>query len=275
MSALPEGKLTVDEYLAWAEGRPGRYELHAGTVYAMAPERSGNARLKFAVQAALLSAIREAGLVCHMLPDGMTVRIDRHTAHEPDALVYCGERLPDTAIEVPNPVVVLEVLSPSVRHIDASAKLAGYFGLGKRPALSHHRPGPARLHPSPARGRRADRKADCQGWRAAARPAWHRAGGGGDLRCGSVAGAGRECEAHPARKAMRFTHLPGGTASWRQIPPYLPTRGRDSNTLARLPQRWPPQCVNLVAARGRLWPGSSAAVEPLYRRGRVTILARR
>jgi hypothetical protein len=28
-----------------------------------------------------------------MLPDGMTVRIDETTAHEPDALVYCGERL--------------------------------------------------------------------------------------------------------------------------------------------------------------------------------------
>jgi Uma2 family endonuclease len=129
MSALPEGKLTVDEYLAWAEGRPGRYELHAGTVYAMAPERSGHARLKFAAQAALLSAIRQAGLACHMLPDSMTIRIDRHTAHEPDALVYCGERLPDSAIEVPNPVVVVEVLSPSTRHIDASAKLAGYFSL--------------------------------------------------------------------------------------------------------------------------------------------------
>lgn len=129
MVALPEGKLTVDEYLAWAEGRPGRYELHAGTVHAMAPERVGHARVKFAVQAALLTALREAGHACHMLPDGMTVRIDRHTAHEPDALVYCGDRLPDSAVEVPNPIIVVEVLSPSTRHIDASAKLAGYFSL--------------------------------------------------------------------------------------------------------------------------------------------------
>jgi Uma2 family endonuclease len=30
-------------------------------------------------------------------------------------------------IEVPNPVIVVEVLSPSTRRIDASAKLAGYF----------------------------------------------------------------------------------------------------------------------------------------------------
>jgi len=119
--------MTVDEYLAWAQGRPGRFELYAGTVYAMTPERVGHANVKYAAQTALLSGIRHAGLPCHMLPDGMTVRVDHDTAHEPDALVYCGERLPDSAIEVPSPVIVVEVLSPSTRHIDASAKLAGYF----------------------------------------------------------------------------------------------------------------------------------------------------
>ena len=59
-----------------------------------------------------------------MLPDGMTVRMDQDTAHEPDALVYCGQALPASAVEVPNPVIVVEVLSPSTRHVDASAKLA-------------------------------------------------------------------------------------------------------------------------------------------------------
>ena len=127
MSALSAHKMTVDEYLAWAEGRPGRYELYAGTVYAMTPERAQHAKVKFSVQTALAAAIRRAGLPCHMLPDGMTVRVDRHTAHEPDALVYCGEEIPGGSVEVPNPVIVVEVLSPSTRHIDASAKLAGYF----------------------------------------------------------------------------------------------------------------------------------------------------
>lgn len=65
----------------------------------------------------------------------MTVRIDNHTAHEPDALVYCGSRLPDSSVEVPEPVIVVEVLSPSSRHIDAAAKLAGYFSL---PSVRHY-----------------------------------------------------------------------------------------------------------------------------------------
>jgi len=127
MTAPPKHKMTVDEYLAWAQDKPGRFELYAGVVYAMTPERAGRATVKFAVQAALRAAIRRSGVPCHMLPDGMTVRIDANTAHEPDALVYCGEKLPDSAVEVPNPVIVVEVLSPSTRHIDASAKLARYF----------------------------------------------------------------------------------------------------------------------------------------------------
>jgi Uma2 family endonuclease len=127
--------MTVDEYLAWAEGQPGRFELYAGTVYAMAPERAPHAEIKYALQTALLSAIKRAGLPCHMLPDGMTVRIDDSTAHEPDALVYCGAKLPADALEAPNPIIVAEVLSPSSRGIDPSLKLAGYFRV---PSIAHY-----------------------------------------------------------------------------------------------------------------------------------------
>jgi Uma2 family endonuclease len=127
--------MTVDEYLAWAEGQEGHFELYAGKVYAMSPERAGHAKIKFNVQAALLAGIRRAGLPCHMLPDGMTVRINDSTAHEPDALVYCGLELPASALEVPSPIIVVEVLSPSTRRIDASLKLAGYFRL---PSVTHY-----------------------------------------------------------------------------------------------------------------------------------------
>ncbi len=129
MNALPQRQMTVEEFLAWSEGQPGRYELYAGQVYAMSPERAEHAEVKFAVQTELKRAIDTAGVPCRMLPDGMTVRVAKDTAHEPDALVYCGPRLPKGTIELPNPVIVIEVLSPSTRHIDASAKLAGYFQL--------------------------------------------------------------------------------------------------------------------------------------------------
>jgi Uma2 family endonuclease len=114
----------------------------------MAPERAGHAKVKLATHIALGQAIKRAKVPCTVLPDGMTVRVALDTAHEPDALVYCGEELPSTAIEVPNPVIVVEVLSPSTRRIDASAKLAGYCRLesvqhyliidSDKPPVIHH-----------------------------------------------------------------------------------------------------------------------------------------
>ncbi len=135
MTLLTKTRMTVDEYLSWAEDQPGRYELVNGTVHAMSPERAGHAKTKAAVHAALLVGIRARHLPCHALPDGMTLRIDDTTAYEPDAVVYCGMELAPSAVEVPNPVIVVEVLSPSTRHIDLSFKLAGYFRL---PSVAHY-----------------------------------------------------------------------------------------------------------------------------------------
>jgi Uma2 family endonuclease len=87
MSIQPKPDMTADEFLAWAEGQPGRYELHHRVVYAMAPERSGHAKFKCRVARALDAAIARAGCGCWMLPDGMTVRVDARIVYEPDALV--------------------------------------------------------------------------------------------------------------------------------------------------------------------------------------------
>jgi Uma2 family endonuclease len=131
MTAATKTRMNVDEYLAWAQSRPGRYELRGGEIVAMSPEGAGHAAVKYAVQTALLAGIRARGLPCHMLPDG----IDEMTAYEPDALVYCGAKLAPSATEVPAPIVIVEVLSPSTRRIDTSDKLAGYFRV---PSVAHY-----------------------------------------------------------------------------------------------------------------------------------------
>ena len=147
------GKMTVDEFLAWLDEGPegARYELVAGEVVAMAPERVAHARLKAAVWLALRDGVRALGLTCEALPDGITVKIDEYTAYEPDAVVHFGEPLPDDALLVPEPVIVVEVLSPSTRARDAGAKLDDYFRLPsvhhyllvktERRSLIHHRRG--------------------------------------------------------------------------------------------------------------------------------------
>jgi Uma2 family endonuclease len=135
MTALTKQPMTVDQFLAWAQSEPGRHELLRGQVHAMSPENAGHAETKAAVYSALRDAIRARRLPCHALPDGMTVRVDDTTAYEPDALVYCGPKLAKTELEVPHPVVIVEVLSPSTRHIDLSLKLTGYFRL---PSVAHY-----------------------------------------------------------------------------------------------------------------------------------------
>ena len=135
MSTLAQRKMTVDEFLIWAEGRDGRWELYNGVPYPMSPERTGHFEVKYAVQTALLRAIRMAGLPCHMLGDNVGVRISQHVLHEPDALVYCGPKLPRDTLEVPNPVILVEVASPSTRKFDDTVKLAGYFSL---PSVHHY-----------------------------------------------------------------------------------------------------------------------------------------
>jgi Uma2 family endonuclease len=148
----PPGRMTVDEFVAWAMAQPeGRFELVDGAVVAMAPERAGHARLKSEVWLALRDGIKSAGLPCEALPDGMTVKIDEHTAYEPDAQVHCGERLADDTVIVPAPVIVVEVLSPSTATRDTGAKLADYLRLPSvkhylivrtdRPTVIHHRRG--------------------------------------------------------------------------------------------------------------------------------------
>ena len=128
-------RLTREEYLRWVEGQPKRYERIAGEPVAMSPDRVQHVRVKNRIWAALDRAIRQAGLDCEALGDGMTIEIDADTDYEPDAVVNFGPRLlPDTTVAT-NPVIVVEVLSPATQSIDTSDKLADYFRV---PAIQHY-----------------------------------------------------------------------------------------------------------------------------------------
>ncbi len=131
----PERRMTVDEFFLWAEGRSERYELVDGQPYAMSPERMVHIETKGAVFSALREAVQNAKLPCRVLGDGATVRIDPRTAFEPDALVRCGPRLSPDVLETPDPLIVVEVLSPHTRNYDTGAKLAGYFTV---PSIRHY-----------------------------------------------------------------------------------------------------------------------------------------
>jgi Uma2 family endonuclease len=131
----PALRMTRDEYYAWAEGRRGRYERINGIVVAMAPERAGHNRAKGNLREIMRAAIRQAGVPCEAFTDGMAVPVG-DSDYEPDCIVRCGETtLPDDALAVPDPVIVVEVLSPSTARYDRATKLAEYFRL---PSVRHY-----------------------------------------------------------------------------------------------------------------------------------------
>jgi Uma2 family endonuclease len=129
------GRMTSDEFIAWAMEQGRRYELAAGEVVGIAPERSAHALTKARAWRRLTEAVEAAGLQCDVYPDGMTVEVDLGNVYEPDALVRCGPRLPDDAVKLNDPVIVVEVLSPSTRARDSGAKLIDYFRL---PSVHHY-----------------------------------------------------------------------------------------------------------------------------------------
>jgi Uma2 family endonuclease len=127
--------MSVDEFVTWAERQPGRWELLDGAPVAMAPERIIHGDTKYRVARALDTAIAKAGVPCRFVLDSAAVRVDPRSLYQPDALVYCGEPLPGDTWEIPNPVVVLEVLSPGNAMTDLRDKLQGYFRV---PSVQHY-----------------------------------------------------------------------------------------------------------------------------------------
>lgn len=124
------------EYRRWSEEQPrGRYERVAGEVVAMVPEQVAHVRVKARAWQALDRAVRAAGVPCETLADGVTVEVGDDTDYEPDAIVNCGERIEGTDVAASNPVIVVEVLSPSTRSVDTGAKLTDYFQV---PSVRHY-----------------------------------------------------------------------------------------------------------------------------------------
>ena len=131
----PDLLMSRGDYRRWAEAHlSGRFERIDGVVVAMAPERASHADRKALIWLALRQAVVAAGLACHVYQDGMTVEVDDND-FEPDAVLHCGERLPGDAVAIPDPMIVVEVLSPSTRGDDLTRTLVAYF---RSPSVQHY-----------------------------------------------------------------------------------------------------------------------------------------
>jgi Uma2 family endonuclease len=84
---------------------------------------------------ALKDAVVSSEMPYNVFMDGMAVPIDDRTAYIPDAMIYGGPRFDGDEVLVPDPMIVVEVLSSLPGAVDTGAKLAGYF---KIPSVQHY-----------------------------------------------------------------------------------------------------------------------------------------
>jgi Uma2 family endonuclease len=114
------------EYLALEEQAAVRHEYLEGEIYAMAGGSPDHAALAAAI-IALLGSRLPAG--CRVFTSDLRVRIlETGLSTYPDAAVICGatERAVDDSLAVVNPVLLVEVTSPSTEQYDRGEKLRHY-----------------------------------------------------------------------------------------------------------------------------------------------------
>ena len=137
MSEATSGRMTADAFIAWAMARPEgeRYERVDGAVLAMAPGRIAHNDAKFLIARRLAAAVEASRLQCQVQIDGMAVQVDSHTIYEPDVIMRCGPALPPDTVRRTDPLVLVEVLSPSTRGVDVGPKPSDCFRI---PSLRHY-----------------------------------------------------------------------------------------------------------------------------------------
>lgn len=127
MNAIPAraaAPLSHDEYFALEQREDWRYEYCAGQVYAMSGGTENHALVSMSAGAALLAALR--GKPCRVYNSDMKLYIRQHDHFcYPDAQVLC-ERGTRHRLYVENPVLVVEVLSPSTESYDRGGKFEHY-----------------------------------------------------------------------------------------------------------------------------------------------------
>ncbi len=122
MSSPRHVHYTYTEYLALEDQSAIRHEYLDGEIYAMSGGTPDHAALAAAVIRLLGTGIPAA---CRVFTSDLRVRTATGLTTYPDAAVVCGPtlRASDDSIAVTNPILLVEVTSPSTEDYDRGEKL--------------------------------------------------------------------------------------------------------------------------------------------------------
>ena len=120
-------KITADEFLAMDFGTDKRFELEDGVIVMMAGGTEPHAWVQGNILFWLKGALRGTG--CRPYGPDMAVQVDETNIRYPDISIYCDQPPREELTEarkLKDPVVIIEVLSPSTTTLDQGTKLEQY-----------------------------------------------------------------------------------------------------------------------------------------------------
>ena len=121
--------MTVAEFLKWDDGTRTHYELLDGRVYAMAPPSWAHGTIAGTLGALLTAALKPPCRVVHQA--AVTIPDDDRICYEADILVSCAPHT--SGQQVPQePILIVEIQSPSTARYDESVKSADYMRLDRK-----------------------------------------------------------------------------------------------------------------------------------------------
>ncbi len=115
-------RLTVEEYLAWEETNFEKHEYIDGKVRCMAGAKGPHNRIMSNTTTAIGRQLDDSE--CFLLSSEMKVKAGETRYVYPDLSAVCGEEIfeRENEMELLNPILVIEVASPSTIDIDRSEK---------------------------------------------------------------------------------------------------------------------------------------------------------
>jgi Uma2 family endonuclease len=120
MGDLTRQRLSVEEFYAWVVGRDEKYELVDGQPVMMAGANRRHDRI--AANAIRVVGNHLQGHRCQPFTSDTYIRIPAGNRRQADMGVDCG-RFADESLDASEPVLVLEILSPTMRTFDRNDKL--------------------------------------------------------------------------------------------------------------------------------------------------------
>ena len=119
--------LSPEEHLAWERKQPFKNEYHNGQIIVMSGASRAHNRITLDTATQLNIQLMDGE--CEVFAGDMRVRTDPTVSYYyPDVIVVCGEpRFEDDTFDtLLNPIVVIEVLSPSTAAFDRGEKFEHY-----------------------------------------------------------------------------------------------------------------------------------------------------